>query len=93
MGSSIRRISTVYVALFRVSAAIFAGGSLLVAIVLAYDIVRDGYILVEGKRDRSFSAIGTAIGLPICGLILGLAVFAMLRRVRRRAASKGRADK
>jgi phosphate/sulfate permease len=51
-------------------------------VAIGIGIVRDGYILVNGTQSREVSAIATAVGTPLLGVAVGLALFFLIPKVR-----------
>jgi len=78
----IMAILRAYSAIFRYTGLIMALLSLLASAAIGIGIVRDGYILVNGHPSRDFASIATAVGTPLLGLAIGLALFFLTPKVR-----------
>jgi len=76
----IMAILRAYSAIFRYTGLIMALLSLLASAAIGIGIVRDGYILVNGHPSRDFASIATAVGTPLLGLAIGLALFSSHRK-------------
>lgn len=55
----------------------------IVSIWIGIGIARDGYILVNGQPSKDFGSICTAVGTPLLGVAIGLALFYLVPKVRR----------
>lgn len=77
------RIGRAYSTLFRFGGLALAAMSACVSVVLAIDLLRDGYVLVNGIPDRSVATILGAVAAPLAGVALGLCLFYFVPRVRR----------
>lgn len=64
-----------YGALFRFGGLAMAGLSAVVSAFIAFDVIRSGYILVNGHPSHDIGAIATAICTPLLGVVIGLALF------------------
>ena len=49
---------------------------------IAAEVIRDGYILVNGEPSHEIGAVATALGAPFSGVLLGLALFFLVPKVR-----------
>jgi len=78
----ITTILRVYSAIFRYIGLAMAVLSLVVAGAIGIGIVHDGYILVNGYPSRDFASIATAVGTPLLGVVIGLALFFFVPKVR-----------
>lgn len=83
-----KRIARFYSALFRFGGLAMAILSLVVSTVMGIDIARHGYVLVDGGPSRSLSSILTAVGTPLIGVVIGLALYFFVPRVRESSHSK-----
>jgi hypothetical protein len=68
---------------FRIGGLVMAVMSGIVSGVIGIGIAKDGYILVNGRPENGFGTIATAIGTPLVGVVLGLALFYFVPKVRR----------
>jgi hypothetical protein len=73
----------VYSVLFRFGGLVMAIMSAIVSVGFAIEIAKDGYILVNGVPSNAFSAIATAVGMPLGGVVFGLSLFYFVPKVRR----------
>jgi len=76
------KLLRVYSALFRYAGLVIAIMSLIVSAIMAIDIGQHGYILVNGHRSHDLVAIATAVGTPLIGIVIGLALYIFVPRVR-----------
>ena len=58
-----------------------------VSIAMAFDIATHGYVLVNGQPSRDAASIAGAVGIPLIGVVLGLALFYFVPKVARKGAS------
>ena len=65
----------VYSFIFRFSGLAIAALSAFVSISLAFEIAKDGFVLVNGEPDFSGQAIAIAICTPLIGVVIGIALF------------------
>ena len=65
---------------FRVCCALFAGMSLLVAILLIHEGLQTGYVVVEGVRETGLGAILTSAMVPLLGVGIGVAGYFLVPR-------------
>ena len=73
----------VYSSLFRIGGLLLAVMSAVVSVVIAIGIAKEGSIRVEGHPDKGLTSIAIAIGTPLVGVLLGLALFYFVPKVRR----------
>ena len=78
----LKRLASIYSAIFRLGGLLFAGLSILVAIPIGLDIVRDGHVLVDGLPDSSIGAILSAVGTPLLGAGFGIELFLLLPKIK-----------
>lgn len=78
----INKILRIYSAVFRYSGLVMAIMSLIVSGWVGAQIVRDGYILVDGIRSHDVQAIGIAICTPLIGVVVGLSLFFLVPKVQ-----------
>jgi len=64
--------------------AIFSG---CVSMAMAFDIATHGYVLVNGQPLRDPASIAGAVGIPLIGVVLGMALFYFVPKVPRKAGS------
>ena len=83
-----QRIFWAYSLWFRYAGLAMAILSGCVSIAMAFDIVIHGYVLVNGQPSRDSASIASAVGIPLIGVALGLALFYFVPKVPR----KGRAS-
>lgn len=79
----LRKIFWLYSLLFRFGGLAIAVLSGIVSISIGVGIVRDGYILVNGQPDKHLGPILTAVGTPLLGVLVGLALFYFVPKVGR----------
>ena len=58
-----------------------------VSIAIAFDIATHGYVLVNGQPSRAPASIAGAVGIPLVGVALGMALFYFVPKVRRKGGS------
>jgi hypothetical protein len=58
-----------------------------VSMAMAFDIATHGYVLVNGQPSRDAASIAGAVGIPLIGVALGLALFYCVPQVARKGAS------
>ncbi len=58
-----------------------------VSIAMAFDIATHGYFLVNGQPSRDPASIASAVGIPLIGVALGMALFYFVPKVSRKAGS------
>jgi hypothetical protein len=63
--------------------------SVVLSLALGVDIYRDGYIMVNGQPRTDLASILEAVGVPLLGVIPGLALFYLVPKVRRNGSSAG----
>jgi hypothetical protein len=68
---------------FRFGGLAMAALSGIVSIGIGIGIARDGYILVNGQPSKDFGSICAAVGTPLLGVAVGLALFYFVPKVRR----------
>lgn len=68
---------------FRFAGLVMAVMSGVVSIWIGIGIVRDGYILVNGQPSNNFGSICVAVGIPLLGVAVGLALFYFVPKVSR----------
>jgi hypothetical protein len=69
------KILLLYSAIFRFGGLAMALLSAIVSTFIALDVIRSGYILVDGHPSRAIGPIATAVGTPLFGVAIGLALF------------------
>lgn len=79
----LRKILWLYSLLFRFGGLAMAVLSGIVSISIGVGIVRDGYILVNGQPSTDSRSICLAVGTPLLGVAIGLALFFLVPKVRR----------
>ena len=72
----------IYSAIFRFGGLAMAVLSLIVSVWIGIGIVRDGYILVNGRQSHDIGAIATAVCTPLLGVAVGLALFFLVPKAR-----------
>jgi hypothetical protein len=72
-----------YSLLFRIGGVVMAVMSGIVSGAIGIGIAKDGYILVNGRPEFGPWTIATGIGTPLIGVVLGLALFYFVPKVRR----------
>ena len=82
-----QRIFWAYSIWFRYAGLAMAILSGCVSIVMAFDIATHGYVLVNGQPSRDAASIAGAVGIPLIGVALGLALFYFVPKVARKGAS------
>lgn len=83
------KLLRIYSALFRYAGLAIAIMSLIVSAVIGVEIAQQGYIVVNGNRSHAFGSIATAVGTPLIGVVIGLALYFFVPRVRRRSDGGG----
>src|SRR5262249_18597359 len=89
------RVLWFYSAWFRYGGLAFAILSGLFLVMMAVTIFRGGYVAVNGSQSRAWSALGIALGVPVLGVVFGLALFKLVPRVelpRRGTESRSRSS-
>jgi hypothetical protein len=84
-----RSLLRIYSAIFRFGGLAIAVLSLIVSAGIGLGIVRDGYVLIDGRQSRDVGAFITAVGTPLLGVAAGLALFYLVPKLRS-TAEKGR---
>jgi ABC-type spermidine/putrescine transport system permease subunit II len=79
----------IYSALFRYAGLAIAIMSLIVSVVIGVEIAQQGYIVVNGDRSHALGSIATAVGTPLIGVVIGLALYFLVPKVRRRSDGGG----
>jgi hypothetical protein len=87
----LRNILWLYSHLFRISGLVMAIMSAIVSLWIGVGIVRDGYILVNGHPSDDVKSICVAVGTPLLGVAVGLALFYFMPKVRRDGSGSDRA--
>jgi len=64
--------------------ALFSGCA---SIAIAFDIATHGYVLVNGQPSRDPASIAGAVGIPLIGAVLGIALFYFVPKARRKGGS------
>jgi phosphate/sulfate permease len=83
------KLLRIYSALFRYGGLVIAVMSLIVSAVIGIEIAQQGYILVDGNRSHALGSIATAVGTPLIGVVIGLALYFFVPKVRRRSDGGG----
>ena len=79
----LQKILWLYSLWFRFGGLAVAALSGLVSISIGVGSARDGYILVNGQPSRDFGHICAAVGTPLLGVAVGLALFYFIPKVPR----------
>ncbi len=79
----IKPLLRIYSAIFRYGGLAMAIFSVVVSAWIAIGIARDGYILVNGHPSRDVASMATAACTPLIGVVIGLALFLFVPRVRK----------
>ena len=58
-----------------------------VSLAIAFDIATHGYVLVNGRPSKEFASISGAVGIPLTGVVLGMALFLFVPKVQRKGGS------
>ena len=58
-----------------------------VSIAIAFDIATHGYVLVNGQPSRDPVSIAGAVGIPLLGVAVGMALFYFIPKVPRKGGS------
>jgi len=53
-------------------------------IAIASDIATHGYLLVNGRQSRDPASIAGAVGIPLIGVVMGMALFYFVPKVPRK---------
>lgn len=85
----LRKMLWLYSFLFRFSGLVMAVLSGVVSLWIGVGIVRDGYILVNGQPSKHLGPIFTAVGTPLLGVVIGLALFYFVPKVHRDTSHAG----
>lgn len=78
----ITAILRIYSAIFRYGGLVMAVLSAVVSAWIGIGILRDGYILVNGNPSQEIGTMATAVCTPLLGVVVGLALFLLVPRVR-----------
>jgi hypothetical protein len=78
----IKSILRIYSAIFRYGGLAMAVSSVVVSTWVGIGIARDGYVLVNGNPSREIASIATAVCTPLLGVVVGLALFLLVPKVR-----------
>lgn len=52
---------------------------------MSISVVRDGYVVLDGAPTASLSAFAVALGLPLAGVAIGLALYRFIPKVKIRS--------
>jgi len=85
----LNKILWLYSLWFRLGGLVMAILSGVVSLWIGVGIVRDGYILVNGQPSKDLGPIFVAVGTPLLGVAVGLALFYLVPKVRRPESGKG----
>lgn len=88
----LHKILWLYSLWFRLGGLAMAILSGVVSLWIGVGVVRDGYILVNGQPSKDLSPIFMAVGTPLLGIVVGLALFYFAPKVRRHESEKGGAQ-
>ena len=88
----LHKILWLYSLWFRLGGLAMAIMSGVVSLVIGFGIVRDGYILVNGQPSKDLGPICAAVGTPLLGVVVGLALFYFVPKVRRDQSGAGGAQ-
>ena len=58
-----------------------------VSIAIGWDIATHGYVLVNGQPSRQLASIAGAVGIPLIGVVFGMALFYFVPKVPRKGGS------
>lgn len=83
------KLLRIYSALFRYAGLAIALMSLVVSAVIGMEIAQQGYILVNGNRSHALGSIATAVGTPLIGVVIGLALYFLVPKMRRPSGGVG----
>ena len=85
----LHKILWLYSLWFRLGGLAMAILSGVVSLWIGIGIIRDGYILVNGQPSKDLGPIFMAVGTPFVGIVVGLALFYCVPKVRRHESGKG----
>jgi hypothetical protein len=80
-------ISWVYSLWFRYAGLAMTILSGCVSIAIALDIATHGYVLVNGQPSRDPASLAVAVGVPLIGVVLGMALSNFAPKVPRKSGS------
>jgi hypothetical protein len=80
-------IFSAYSVWFRYAGLAMAILSGCVSLAIAFDIATHGYVLVNGQPSREPVSIAGAVGIPLIGVVLGMALFYFVPKVPRKGGS------
>ena len=76
-----KKLLRIYSAVFRFGGLAMAVLSAVVSVWIGIEVLRDGYILVEGVPSHDGHMIATAICTPLIGVLVGLGLFFLVPKV------------
>jgi hypothetical protein len=87
-----KKILSVYSFIFRFGGLAIAALSAFVSASLAFEIARDGFVLINGEPDFSGQAIAVAICTPLIGVVIGMAVLCLVPKISPGSESSDKKD-